>query len=302
MAQYQANGITLEAETFGDPSHPALLLIMGLGCQLVVWPLPLCEALAAAGFHVIRFDNRDIGLSEKIKGARDPQLFKNVLRAKLGLKVQSPYLLKDMALDSIGLLDALGIAKAHVVGLSMGGMIAQTLALDHASRLLSLTSIMSTSGNAKLPQAKLKVQRRLIRRPNGRDRAALIEHGTETWQVLASPKAIPPEAERRALATLSVDRSIYPRGYLHQLLAILASGSRHRRLPEITLPTLVVHGEDDPLVPVAAAYEQARLIPGAQLEVLPAMGHDLPTPLLPRIAALITRHAQRATHSLPLAA
>lgn len=295
MSQYQANGLTLEAETFGDAMHPAIVLIMGLGCQLVVWPVAFCETLAAAGFYVVRFDNRDIGLSEKIKGARDPQFFKNILRSKLGLKVRSPYTLSDMAKDTLGLMDALGIQRAHIVGLSMGGMIAQTLALDHAERLLSLTSIMSSSNNPRLPQAKLKVQKRLVRRPKSRERDALIDHGAETWMVLASPHAIASEDERRALATLSVDRSIYPRGYIHQLLAILASGSRHKRLPEIKLPTLILHGEDDPLVPVAAGYEQAKLIPGAQLEVLKHMGHDLPAPLLPRLAALIIQHAQCAT-------
>ena len=295
MPQYQANGISLEAETFGDPSHPAIVLIMGLGCQLVVWPVALCEALATAGFFVVRFDNRDIGLSEKIRGERDPQFFKNILRSKLGLKVRAPYTLADMAKDTVGLMDALGIERAHIVGLSMGGMIAQTLALDHSERVISLTSIMSSSNNPRLPQASLKVQQRLVRRPKSRERDDLIAHGAETWIVLASPHAIPTEAERRALAALSVDRSIHPRGYIHQLLAILASGSRHKRLPEIKLPTLIIHGEDDPLVPVAAAHEQAKLIPKARLEVLKHMGHDLPAPLLPRIATLISQHAQAAT-------
>lgn len=294
MPQIQANGISLEAETFGDPTRPTVLLIMGLGCQLVVWPDAFCEALVAEGFHVVRFDNRDIGLSEKIKGPRDPQFFKNILRSRLGLKVQAPYKLDDMARDAVGLMDALGIAKAHVVGLSMGGMIAQLMALDHRERVASLTSIMSSSGNPRLPQASTKVQLRLIRRPKGRDRDSLIAHGTETWKVLASPRAVPPEDERRALATRAVDRSIYPRGYLHQLLAILASGSRHRRLPEVQVPTLVIHGEDDPLVPVAAAYEQQKLVPRSQLAVLKAMGHDLPLPLLPQIAQLITQHARAA--------
>ncbi len=295
MPLYQTNGISLEAETFGDPQHPAMLLIMGLGCQLVVWPDALCASLAAAGFYVVRFDNRDIGLSDKITGARDPGFFRNILRSRLGLKVRAPYTLDDMALDTVGLMDALGIARAHIVGLSMGGMIAQLLALDHSTRVLSLTSIMSSSNNPRLPQASRKVQLRLIRRPKGRDRESLIEHGMETWRVLASPHAIPSEADRRARTTLTVDRSIHPRGYIHQLLAILASGSRHRRLPGIKVPSLILHGEDDPLVPVAAGYEQQKLIPGAQIEVLKHMGHDLPTPLLPRLAALITQHARRAT-------
>lgn len=295
MPQIAANGITLEVETFGDPAHPAVLLIMGLGCQLVIWPDELCTRLAAEGFHVVRFDNRDIGLSEKIKGPRDPQFFKNILRSRLGLKVQAPYTLDEMARDTVGLMDALGIARAHVVGLSMGGMIAQLMALDHRERVASLTSIMSTSGNPRLPQASAKVQLRLIRRPRGRDRDSLIAHGTETWKVLASPKAVPPEDERRALATRAVDRSIYPRGYLHQLLAVLASGSRHRRLPQLRVPTLVIHGEDDPLIPVAAAYELHKLIPQAQLTVLKSMGHDLPAPQLPRLAQLIAGHAHAAT-------
>jgi len=295
MPQVTANGLRFEVETFGSPEHPAMLLIMGLGCQLVVWPVALCEALAAAGFHVIRFDNRDIGLSEKVRGPKNPRFFWNILRSRLGLKVRAPYTLHDMARDCTGLLDALGIARAHIVGLSMGGMIGQLLALDHAERVLSFASVMSSSGNPRLPQASLAVQKRLVRRPKSKAREDLIAHGTETWRVLASPKAVPPEPERRALATLSVDRSIYPRGYIHQLLAILASGSRHRRLPELRVPTLVLHGEDDPLIPVAAAHEQHRLIPGAKLVVLPNMGHDLPTPLLPRIAELLTAHARAAS-------
>lgn len=294
MPQIPANGITLEAETFGDATHPTVLLIMGLGCQLVIWPDAFCERLAAEGFHVVRFDNRDIGLSEKIKGPRDPQFFKNILRSRLGLKVQAPYTLDDMARDTVGLMDALGIARAHLVGLSMGGMIAQLMALDHRERVASLTSIMSTSGNPRLPQASAKVQMRLIRRPKGRDRDSLIAHGTETWKVLASPKAVPSEDERRAIATRAVDRSIYPRGYLHQLLAVLASGSRHRRLPQVQVPTLIIHGEDDPLIPVAAAYEQHKLIPNSQLAVLPAMGHDLPKPLLPKLVQLVSHHARAA--------
>jgi len=294
MPQFQANGLTLEAETFGNPKDPAMLLIMGLGCQMIVWPEALCESLAAAGFYVVRFDNRDIGLSSKIKTGRDPQFFKNIFRSWIGLKVQAPYKLRDMALDTLGLMDALGIQRAHVVGLSMGGMIAQTLALDHPERLLSLTSIMSSSGNGRLPKASPRVQLRLVRRPRGRSREALIEHGTETWQVLASPKAVPPEADRRALATRVVDRSVYPRGYAHQLLAILASGSRHQRLHEIKLPTLVLHGEDDPLIPVTAAYEQHKLIAGSKLEVIPAMGHDLPTQVLPRISERLVQHARSA--------
>lgn len=295
MPLVASNGIELETETFGSPQNPTVLLIMGLGCQLVVWPEALCEALVKAGFHVVRFDNRDIGLSTKIRGERDPQFFKNILRSRLGLKVRAPYKLDDMARDTVGLLDALGIEKAHVVGLSMGGMIAQVLALDHPERVLSLTSIMSSSGNPRLPQAKLPVQLRLVRRPKGRDLESLIVHGTETWEVLASPEAVPSIEERRALAKRSVERSVHPRGYIHQLLAILASGSRHRRLPSITLPTLILHGKDDPLVPVAAAHEMHRLIPHSELVVLDRMGHDLPTPLLPRIAELLVRHARTAT-------
>ncbi len=294
MPQVHSNGLTLEVETFGSASDPAMLLIMGLGCQLVVWPDALCVSLAAAGYHVIRFDNRDIGLSAKIAGAQQPKLFRNILRSMLGLKVHAPYTLQAMVLDSLGLLDALGIARAHIVGLSMGGMIGQLLALQHADRVLSLTSIMSTSGNPRLPQASLKMQLRLIRRPKSRAREALIEHSTESWKLLASPKAVPPEAERRALATRTVDRSIYPRGYVHQLLAILASGSRHQGLPAIKVPTLIVHGAEDPLIPAAAAYELQQLIPGARLALLMNMGHNLPTSLLPQISALLTQHAETA--------
>lgn len=294
MPQYAANDLSLEAETFGDASHPAIVLIMGLGCQLINWPEALCEALAAGGFFVVRFDNRDIGLSSKVRAGGDPEFFKNILRSRLGLKVRAPYLLRDMAQDTLALMDSLGIARAHLVGASMGGMIAQQLTLDHPERVLSLSSVMSSSANPRLPQASWKIQLRLVKRPKSRERADLIEHATETWRVLASPKAVPPEAERRALATRQIDRSVYPRGYIHQLLAILASGSRHKRLPQITRPTLVLHGAEDPLIPVAAAHELHRLIPGSTLEVLSPMGHDLPVPQLPRIAQLLLAHARTA--------
>ena len=294
MPQAQANGLTLEYETFGKPADPALLLIMGLGVQLTGWPETLCRSLAEGGYYVIRYDNRDVGLSSKIDGGGKPDLQRAGLRWFFGLPLQAPYSLEDMAADAVGLLDALGIRRAHVVGLSMGGMIGQLLAAHHAQRLLSFTAIMTSSGNRRLPQPSLKLRLRLTRGPRRRDREGLILHSMETWRLIGSPGYPAPEAELRALVEADQRRSFYPRGLARQTLAILAAKNRVPLLKRIALPTLVIHGKDDPLVPVKAAYELARHIPGARLEVIPGMGHDLPAPLLPRIAALILGHVRAA--------
>jgi pimeloyl-ACP methyl ester carboxylesterase len=294
MPRVQANGIQIEYETFGKPTDPALLLVMGLGGQLVLWPEALCRALAEGGYYVIRYDNRDVGLSSKIDSAGKPDLSRAALRYLLRLPLQAGYTLDDMAADALGLLDALGIAKAHLVGLSMGGMIGQILAAQHGKRLLSFTAIMTSSGNRSLPQPSLKLRMRLTRRPRSVTREALVQHSMNTWKLIGSPGYPTPEAELRAMVERDQARCLYPRGMARQTLAIMAAPSRVPLLRRIAVPTLVIHGLADPLVPVAAGRELGRLIPGARLELIEGMGHDLPAPLLPRIGRLILGHVDAA--------
>jgi pimeloyl-ACP methyl ester carboxylesterase len=296
MPQVRANGINLEYETFGDKGAPPLVLIMGLGAQLVLWPDEFCHALAEAGHHVVRFDNRDVGLSTKLEQPRAPKLVRAALASRLGFKVRAPYTLDDMALDTVGLMDALGLPRAHVVGASMGGMIAQILAAKHPQRVDSLTLVMSTSGNPRLPQARMDLALRLVRRPATGDRETLIRHSMELWRLIGSPHYPPEDHVLRSKVERSYDRSSYRHGLARQTLAIIASGSRVPLLRRIEAPTLVIHGADDPLVPVAAGHDLAQHIPGARLHVIPGMGHDLPAPLLPTFTRLITQHARESQH------
>jgi len=245
--------------------------------------LRLCK-----GYRVIRFDNRDIGLSEKIQTKTKTNLFKLFIRQRLGLRISPPYTLRDMALDSIGLLDALNISKAHWVGASMGGMIGQILAAEHADRTLSLTSIMSTTGRKGLPQAPLSVIKQMMSRPKASDEQNYIKHTIQTWALIGSPD-YPPEPEGlKSRIMTSMQRSSYPAGYRNQVAAIMESGDRRGLLHRIKSPTLVIHGKADVLVPVEGGIETARNIKDAQLELIEGMGHDLPKQLLPRIANLIT--------------
>lgn len=292
MPQARANNLNLEYETFGDRAHPALLLVMGLGAQLVFWPDEFCQALADAGHYVIRFDNRDVGLSSKIEHPTRPKLARAALASMFGIKVKAPYTLDDMAQDTVGLLDALDLRSAHLVGVSMGGMIAQIVAARHPARVDSLTLIMTTSGNPRLPGPRLDLRLRLVRPPAGFDRDTLIRHSMETWRLIGSPGFPPEEQALRTKVERAYDRSSYRHGLARQTLAILVSGSRVPLLRRIEAPTLVLHGQDDPLVPVACAHELAQHIPGARLEIIPGMGHDLPAALLPRFIELIAGHAR----------
>lgn len=294
MPHIKANGLQLSYETFGDKSKPALLLIMGLGGQLVQWPDAFCEALAKAGYHVIRYDNRDIGLSDKLDHLGKPDLLRAGLRHTFRLPVKAPYLLDDMADDAIGLLDALKIKTAHLVGISMGGMISQIVAARHPQRVRSLTLIMTSSGNRRLRQPSLRVQLRLMKRPQQTDRESLIRFGMDTWRVIGSPGFPSTDEELRDKVARQLDRNQHPRGFARQLVAIMASGSRVKLLPRIKAPTLIVHGDADPLVPVPAAHDLKKHIPHAQLEIIPGMGHDLPAALMPRIEHLILHHAKHA--------
>lgn len=294
MTQITANGIALEYEDYGNPADPPVLLVMGLGAQLTLWPMELVEALVARGFRVIRYDNRDIGLSHKFDRAKAPGILRLMLLGRLGFTPRVPYTLAEMAADGVGLLDALGIGKAHVVGASMGGMIAQHIAFAYPGRVLSLTSIMSTTGNRRLPAAQKEAIRVLTRRPVSDDEEVLITHGMKIARTIGSPGYPAEEARLRTNVTASVRRSYYPAGLPRQLAAILADGDRRARLEAVTAPTLVIHGEDDPLVPFAGGQDTAASIRGAKLKSFPGMGHDLPLELVEPMAGAIAEHAQRA--------
>jgi pimeloyl-ACP methyl ester carboxylesterase len=294
MPTARANGLTLHYETSGDPSHPPLLLIMGLGGQLITWPQPLIDALAAAGYYVIRFDNRDAGLSTELKELGKPDLLRAGIASTLRLPVRAPYALDDMADDTLGLLDALGIDSAHIVGISMGGMIAQLLAIRHPARVRTLTLIMTHSGNPSLPGARWPIRLRMVLRPKLQSREQIVRYSMQTMRLIGSPGFPFPDDVLRAMQTAQFDRAFRPAGLARQTAAILAAGNRAKALRRMQRPTLVIHGADDPLIPVAAGYELATLIPNADLEVIAGMGHDVPPQLVPRLAASLIRHADSA--------
>ncbi|MEP4147870.1 MAG: alpha/beta hydrolase [Halioglobus sp.] len=285
----QANGVRLAYEEFGSASDPAILLIMGLGTQMISWPLSLCNGLASAGFRVIRFDNRDIGLSEKMENAHIPRAPRMLLRTTLGLPLKVSYTLDDMAEDLIGLLDALRLNRAHLVGASMGGMIGQIATSRNPNRILSFTSIMSSSGNPKLPGAARKVVRTMVKRSLGIEKPNL--KNTIAFQRMIGSPGYPQSDEELKMKVLdSVTRSLHPEGYSRHLAAIMASGSRVKLLKNITAPTLVIHGRDDALVPLECGIDTARHIPDARLEIIEGMGHNLPEALMPRLLELIAGH------------
>lgn len=288
-------GIEIFYEDSLDLGGPAdaevILLVMGLGAQMTLWPDELVAALVGDGFRVIRYDNRDIGLSQKMEGKRAPSPAAQVLRKKIGFPAKVPYTLRDMADDGIGLLDGLGIAKAHVVGASMGGMIAQLMAVHHPERLMTLTSIMSTTGNGKLPQAEKNAIEALTAPLKGTDEETVIAHGINIAKNIGSPAYFDPE-EQRAKVRRNMRRSLYPAGLPRQLAAIIDDGCRRSRLASVRTPTLVLHGEDDPLVKLAAGEDTAQHIAGARLVTIPGWGHDLPIPLVPRLAGEIAGHAR----------
>jgi pimeloyl-ACP methyl ester carboxylesterase len=285
-------GIEIFYEDHGKPENEAILLVMGLGAQLTLWPDELVDALVGEGFRVIRYDNRDIGLSQKMEGARAPSLATQVLRKKFGWPAKVPYTLTDMAHDGIGLLDALEIDAAHVVGASMGGMIAQLMAVHHGPRRRSLTSIMSTTGNGKLPQAEKHAMDALIAPLAGTDEETLVAHGLNIARNIGSPGFPFDPQQQREKVLKNVRRSVYPAGLPRQLAAIIDDGCRRSRLADVRVPTLVLHGEDDPLVKLAAGEDTARHIPGARLVTIPGWGHDIPMPLIDRIAGEIVTHAR----------
>lgn len=289
MPQVKANGISLEVERYGDPTNPPLLLIMGLGAQLTLWPIELVEALVARGYHVIRYDNRDIGLSTKFTEHGVPNVRKVLLMRLFGLRPKLPYRLTDMAADAVALLDALGIAKAHIVGASMGGMIAQLVAATYPERTLSLTSIMSTTGNRRVPPARPEAFKALTTSPPANATLAdMIPHVTRIARAIGSPAYPTPEDRLVERITRDFERSFHPTGAGRQLAAIIDDGCRRSRLKNVTAPSLVIHGVADPLVRVEGGRDTAAHIPGARLHEIPGMGHDLPLELVDEVADAIT--------------
>ena len=292
--QISANGIQLEVEDHGPVTGEPLLLIMGLGMQLVAWHNDFVASLVARGFRVIRFDNRDIGLSQRFDHLGVSNLAIDSIKYAVGLKVTGPYTVADMADDSAGLLDALGIKSAHVCGASMGGMIAQQLAVRHPARVKSLTLMMTSSGSRRLPGPTLKVRSALISRPdNANDIESVIAHYVRLYRLIGSPGYPASDAYLHERLGMSVRRSYRPQGTARQMVAIAADGNRSALLSQIKVPTQVIHGRDDPLVPVAAGHDLAQKIAGAKLDLVEGMGHDLPVELWPRFAAGISDAAAR---------
>lgn len=312
----RANGIDIEIEDTaeinpqdGDAyTRPVVLLIMGLGMQLVAWPAQFVEALVDAGFRVIRMDNRDVGLSQHFDHLGRPNLLWAGLKYKLGLPVHAPYSLRDMAKDALGVLEALDIEQAHVVGVSMGGMIAQRVALAAPHAVLSLTSIMSSSGAKGLPEADRAVTRVLLSRPVSDTPEAIVDHYVTLFKAIGSPGFPVPEDEMRARILVGVQRRFHPEGTLRQMMAVVADRGRADELSRISCPTLVLHGKADPLVPFAHGEDTAARISGARLASMDGMGHDLPPEpvswmldeLIPHLQAAQPRAPYIATAPAPL--
>ena len=282
-------GITLAYESLGNPSDPTVLLVMGLGMQMLAWDEEFCEQLADRGFHVVRFDNRDVGLSTKVGGGAP-----NVIAGLLGRTGSARYTLNDMAADTVGLLDRLRIDRAHVVGASMGGMIGQTLAARHPDRVGSLCSIMSgPGGRGRDVMPHLSVLGTLLAKPPS-EREAYAAHVSEVFERIGSPGYEHDDERFRERILLMYDRSYYPTGTARQLMAIMAAGDRTAELQRIHCPTLVIHGKADKLMPAAAGEAVARAIPDSRIELIEGMGHDLPAELWPRITKSIADNAARA--------
>ena len=257
---------------------------------MTLWDEEFCQQLATEGYWVIRFDNRDVGLSTKLDKESVPNLLAMMQSVRQGEAIEVPYTLLDMAADTVGLLDALKIDSAHIVGVSMGGMIAQTIAIHHPERIRTLTSIMSSTGDPKLPPPKPKAASILVTTPPA-DRAKYIEYSVELCRILHSTKFRFDEAYIRDRSGCAYDRSYYPAGTARQLAAILASGSRKEALKLVNVPTLIIHGDADPLIPVECGIDTANTIPGAELLIIEGMGHSIPFEVAPKVIRTITRHA-----------
>lgn len=286
-----SNGMKLCYDTFGDKAQPTVLLIMGLGAQMILWDDGFCERIASRGFHVVRFDNRDIGRSSRVDVPVKLDFAELIQKQMTGKPIESPYKLRDMAADAVGLLDHLGIKKAHVVGASMGGMISQEMAINFPERLLSLTSVMSHSGNPTLPPPTPEAMAVLLAPPPATldDYIAAFQ---KTWRVLRAGEFPADDGKDVKIAKLAFSRGLNPMGVARQMLAIFASGDRRPRLANVKTPTLVIHGDVDPLVRVEGGMDTAKTIPDAKLVIVKRMGHALPEELWPEIVDAIVDHAK----------
>lgn len=295
MPTVNANNIDLYYEDVGDANAPVILLIMGLGTQMIAWPEVFVNGLAAAGFRVISFDNRDIGLSTHLNGAPAPNLIWALAASRFGLPVRVAYSLKDMAADAIALMDKLNIPAAHIVGASMGGMIAQIIAATSPDRVLSLTSVMSSSGAPGLPGPSAALRKKMIAKRTAKPtREDAITTTVQMLELMSYPDPARAPDAFEAMAARSYDRGFNALGTKRQLLAIISDGSRAGRLAKVRTPTLVIHGAADPLVPLACSEDIARRVPGARLEIVQEMGHDLPPSKMPHVMKLIVDHASAA--------
>jgi pimeloyl-ACP methyl ester carboxylesterase len=305
MSAFTSNHIQIEAETFGSAKNPCILLIMGLGMQMTGWQDGFCKLLADRGFYVVRYDNRDVGLSTHFDTQGKPAIPMLMFQKFMGLTPKAGYSLKDMADDAVGLMDAMHIEKAHIVGASMGGMIAQSVAIHYPKRALSLTSIMSTTGSRFLPGPTAEARRALLRPvPPGANNkspegiAKLVDSFLSTLDVIGSQKFAPKTTQEhqalRERITQNITRSYRPWGVTRQLAAIIASPDRTPALKKLALRALVIHGVVDPLVRPVCGQATAKAIPGARLEMIPDMAHDLPELLWPKLTGLIAEHARAA--------
>lgn len=294
MPTVKSNGVTIAYEIDGPESGSPALLVMGLAGQLIFWPPEFVAAIADAGFRVIRLDNRDIGLSQKFDGATAPNPIVQLAVRRLGVKGLSPYSLEDMAKDAAGLLSALDVPRAHVVGVSMGGMIGQILAANSPARVKSLTAIMSSTNNPKLPQARPEVIRAMIARPRPNEsREQTLDRMMTVWSLIRTKNGGLTDAELRARLAAQYDRCYYPAGPRRQLAAIIDAGDLRRFTRLVAAPTLVIHGSEDPLARPEGGRDIADTIRDARLEVIDGMAHDLPKKFLPRLAALVIEHMRR---------
>jgi pimeloyl-ACP methyl ester carboxylesterase len=293
--QVQANGLSIEVDVQGPDDGTPLVLIMGLGMQLIGWPEPFVEMLTQRGHKVIRFDNRDAGLSQGFDHLGTPNVAWAALRYALRMPVRSAYTIADMAADTIGVLDALGIDRAHIVGASMGGMIAQHIAAKHPQRVSALTLMMTTSGARSLPGPSAKARAAMLDRRglNAKNIEGVVDRLERVFTIIGSPAYRPADEQAReafrARLRASVQRAYRPAGVARQLIAVAADGDRSPMLARITVPTHIVHGAADPLVPVASAHDLRDKVSGSTLDIIEGMGHDLPAALWPRMAALVAR-------------
>lgn len=286
-----ANGIEIAYETFGDASAPPVLMIMGLGGQLTMWSDELVEDLVAGGYRVVLFDNRDIGLSHQHTGEKSPNIIRQIVLRRIGIKLKTPYALMDMARDTIGLMDALKLNTAHLVGISMGGMIAQHVASLVPDRINSLTAIMTTTGNPKLPRPSGDIMKAMVRRgPQPTTRDEIIDLSVATFGVIGTPGEDQNTNGMRDRITRSYDRNHNPAGVPRQMSAIVSAGDFRKYTRSIKAPTLVLHGNKDPLVPIEGGRDIAKLVHGARMEVLDGMGHDVPPRFLPEITKHMLAH------------